>query len=149
MVNVNSWNETELDVLVQAWSEVEAKYPLMRGSRNAHTLHAKLYALFSKRSKFTRTPTALERVKYRLRNFALFVKKFDEGRRKDGGRLWFDLSVDEREQRRKMLPSKIRGLTSSVSRKAFATLLTMERAQRWLETALPTASNTKAPKTLK
>ncbi|KAG6610948.1 uncharacterized protein IUM83_08125 [Phytophthora cinnamomi] len=135
MSNVTSWNETEIDILVQVWSEVEAKYPALRCSRGAGTLHAKLYAQFSKRCKFTRSSCAVNRAKNRLRIFALFVTKFNEDRRKEGERLWFELSVEEREQRRALLPANIRGLTTSVSQKTFATLLTMERAQRWLESA--------------
>ncbi|GMF29600.1 unnamed protein product [Phytophthora fragariaefolia] len=132
MSNVTSWTETEINILVQAWSEVEAKYPSLRCPRGAGTLHAKLFSVFSKRCKFFRSSSAVNRTKNRLRNFTLFVRKYNEDRQKDGGRKWFDLSVDEREQRRKMLPAKIRGMTSSVSKKAFATLLTMDRAQRWL-----------------
>ncbi|KAE9044790.1 hypothetical protein PR003_g5371 [Phytophthora rubi] len=132
MSNVTCWTEVEVDILIQTWSEVEAKYPMLRCPRGSGTLHAKLYALFSKRCKFTRSSTAVNRMKFHLRSFALFVKKFNEERRKDGGRLWFELSADERKQHRPTLPPNIRGLALSVSEKAFATLLTMERAQRWL-----------------
>lgn len=132
MSNVNCWTEAEVDILIQTWSEVEAKYPMLRCPRGAGTLHAKLYALFSKRSKFTRSSTAVNRMKFHLRSFALFVKTFNEERRKDGGRLWFELSAEERKQHRPILPPNIRRLALSVSEKAFATLLTMERAQRWL-----------------
>ncbi|GMF15331.1 unnamed protein product [Phytophthora lilii] len=62
----------------------------------------------------------------------MFVHKFNEERRKDGGPLWFDLSVDEREQLRSIVPKRARGLTSSVSSKAFARVMTMERARRWV-----------------
>ncbi|KAE9026159.1 hypothetical protein PF005_g3559 [Phytophthora fragariae] len=132
MSNVTSWTEAEIDILIQTWSEVEAKYPMLRCPRGSGTLHAKLYALFSKRCKFTRSSSAVNRMKFHLRSFALFVKKFNEERLKDGGRMWFELSADEREQHRPTLPPNIRGLTSSVSGKTFATLLMMERAQRWL-----------------
>ncbi|KAJ8569242.1 hypothetical protein ON010_g6018 [Phytophthora cinnamomi] len=129
---VTSWTEHEIDTLVQAWSEVEAKYPLLRCPRGAGTLHAKVYALFSKRCSFTRSPNAVENAKQHIRNFFLFVVQYDRDRQKDGGRLWYDLSVDERERRRGLVPRRARGLTTALGRKAFAKLLKMERVQRWL-----------------
>jgi hypothetical protein len=132
MRNVTSWTEPEVNVLVQAWSEVEAKYPSLRCQRGAGTLHSKLFALFSRRSTFARSSNALEHTKNQIRTFFLFVVKHDQERRKEGGRLWFDLSVQEREQRRKLVPRRARGLTTALSQDAFAALLKMERVQRWL-----------------
>ncbi|KAG7376604.1 hypothetical protein PHYPSEUDO_013043 [Phytophthora pseudosyringae] len=132
MSNVTSWTETEVNTFVQAWSEVETKYPTLRCPRGAPSFDSKLYALFSKRCAFSRSPTAVNRMKYRMRTFVLFVHQFDEERRQDGGRSWFDLSAAERELRRVMLPPKVRGLTSSVNQEAFARLMKMERVQRWL-----------------
>ncbi|KAG7376605.1 hypothetical protein PHYPSEUDO_013044 [Phytophthora pseudosyringae] len=130
--NVTSWTESEITTLVQAWSEVEAKYPLLRCQRGTGTLHAKMYALFSRRSSFPRSSTAVEHAKQHIRGFVLFVINHDKERQQDGGRLWFDLSVGERNQRRRLVPRRSRGLTMAVSKETFVKLLKMERVQRWL-----------------
>ncbi|KAE9132489.1 hypothetical protein PF010_g3152 [Phytophthora fragariae] len=132
MKNINSWTEPEIDILVQTWSEVEAKYPLLRCPRGMGTLQAKIYALFSKRSSFSRSTIAVQNAQQHIRNFVLFVDQYDKDRRRDGGRLWYELTVNERERRRGLVPRRVRGLATALGRDAFAKLLKMERVQRWL-----------------
>ncbi|KAG1696413.1 hypothetical protein DVH05_018545 [Phytophthora capsici] len=131
--NVNSWTEKEINVLVQAWSEVEDKYPLLRCERGSGSLHTEMYALFSQRSSFPRSSLAVNHAKNHIRGFVLFVVKHDKERLKDGGRLWFDLSLEERRKRSNLVPRRSRGLTTALSKEAFGKLLEMERVQRWLE----------------
>ncbi|KAG4055834.1 hypothetical protein PC123_g9082 [Phytophthora cactorum] len=132
MPNVTTWTETEINAVVDTWSEVEAQYPFLRNERGKSNLHAKMYALYSQRITFPRTSNAVQNCKQHIREFVLFVAKYDTERQKDGGRLWFDLSVRERDQRRGLVPRRPRGLATSLSKKAFAKLLQMERVQRWL-----------------
>ncbi|KAE9040299.1 hypothetical protein PR003_g5372 [Phytophthora rubi] len=132
MKNINSWTEPEIDILVQTWSEVEAKYPLLRCPRGMGTLQAKIYALFSKRSSFSRSTIAVQNAQQHIRNFVLFVDQYDKDRQRDGGRLWYELTVNERERRRGLVPRRVRGLATALGRDAFAKLLKMERVQRWL-----------------
>ncbi|KAL3661539.1 hypothetical protein V7S43_013299 [Phytophthora oleae] len=129
MPNITSWTETEVNILVQAWSDMEAKNPWMIHSREASALHSKVYALFSKRCTFPRSTLAVKQMKNHLRNVVLFVHKFDEDRRKRGERIWYDLSLEER---RALAPAKLWCLALALNRKAYARLLTMERAQRWV-----------------
>ncbi|EGZ21788.1 hypothetical protein PHYSODRAFT_329696 [Phytophthora sojae] len=132
MACVLAWTKSEIDILVQAWSEVEAKYPSLRCPRGSGTLNTKVYALFSKRSRFSRSALAVKHTQQHIRNFVLFVDRYDKDRQKDGERRWYQLSVDEREQRRGLVPRRARGLTTALGRSAFAKLLKMERVQRWL-----------------
>ncbi|ETM01530.1 hypothetical protein L917_01907 [Phytophthora nicotianae] len=130
MPNVTSWTETEISVLIQTWAEVEAKYPILqRGSVGSVTIHSKMYALYSKRCPFARSSSAVNRAKNLLRIFVLFVHQFNEERRQKGERLWFDINVTER---RDAAPMKLRGLAVTVNQEAYARLMTMERARRWL-----------------
>ncbi|KAF4040883.1 hypothetical protein GN244_ATG06925 [Phytophthora infestans] len=129
MPNVTSWTEVEVNILIQTWAEVEAKYPLLRCPRGSVTLHSKMYALYSKRCPFVRSSTAVNRMKNHMRIFILFVHKFDESSRQRGERLWFDYNPKER---RANAPMRLRGLATTVSQKSYARLMTMERAQRWL-----------------
>ncbi|KAL3661540.1 hypothetical protein V7S43_013300 [Phytophthora oleae] len=130
---VNSWTEKEINILVQAWSEVEGKNPLLRCERGMASLHTKMYALFSQRSRFPRSSLAVNHAKNHIRGFVLFVVKHDKERLKDGERLWFDLSLEERNQRRNLVPRRSRNMATALSKEAFAKLLKMERVQRWLE----------------
>ncbi|OWZ08074.1 hypothetical protein PHMEG_00019444 [Phytophthora megakarya] len=132
MTNVISWTEAEIDILVQAWSEVDAKYPLLRCPRGAGTLHSKVFALYSKRCTFPRSSSAVNHTKHSIRNFVLFVHKFNEDRRKDGGREWFDLSDAEKKQFRPLLERRLWGLAFTIKQKTFARLMAMDRAHRWL-----------------
>ncbi|ETP25015.1 hypothetical protein F441_02064 [Phytophthora nicotianae CJ01A1] len=132
MPNVTSWTETEISAIIEAWSEVEAKYPLLTSERGKNNLHSKMYALYSRRVAFPRTPIAVLNCKQHIREFVLFVAKYDKERQEDGDRLWFELSVEERRQRRGLVPRRPRGLATSLSKEAFAKLLKMERVQRWL-----------------
>ncbi|OWZ08072.1 hypothetical protein PHMEG_00019442 [Phytophthora megakarya] len=91
-----------------------------------------MFALFSRRSSFPRSSVAVQNTKQHIRTFVLFVVKFDNERKRDGERFWFDLSVEERNLHRNLLPRRARGLTSAISKATFATLLKMERVQRWL-----------------
>ncbi|KAI9993214.1 hypothetical protein PInf_015285 [Phytophthora infestans] len=129
MPNVTSWTEVEVNILIQTWAEVEAKYPLLRCPRGSVTLHSKMYALYSKRCPFVRSSTAVNRMKNHMRIFILFVHKFDESSRQRGERLWFDYNPKER---RANAPMRLRGLATTVNQKSYARLMTMERAQRWL-----------------
>ncbi|KAK1932353.1 hypothetical protein P3T76_012347 [Phytophthora citrophthora] len=131
--NVNSWTEKEISILVQAWSEVEEKYPLLICERGMGSLHSKMYALFSQRSTFPRSSLAVNHAKNHIRGFVLFVAKYDKERLKDGGRLWFDLSLEERKERHKLVPRRSRGLMTAMSKETFGKLLKMERVQRWLD----------------
>ncbi|KAF4040884.1 hypothetical protein GN244_ATG06926 [Phytophthora infestans] len=134
MPNVTSWTETEITAIIDSWSEVETKHPLLSSEhgKNRQNLHAKMYALYSQRIAYPRTSCSVQNCKQTIREFVLFVASYDKERLEDGGRLWFDLSFRERHQRRGLVPRRPRGLATSLNKEAYTKLLKMERAQRWL-----------------
>lgn len=129
MPNITSWTETEISLLVEAWSEMEAKYPWMVHPRQANALQSKVYAHFSKRCAYSRSALAVKQMKNRLRNIVMFVHKFNQDRRKRGERTWYDLS---KEERRALAPTKLWVSALALNRETYERLMSMDRAQRWV-----------------
>ncbi|RLN70384.1 hypothetical protein BBJ28_00018677 [Nothophytophthora sp. Chile5] len=118
------WTESEVTLLVQAWRQVATKWPPLQRRWEAGTFEDKVHTLLSQRSRFLHSPAAILRQQKRILEFGKLVHRFNEARRVEGGRLWFDLTTEERERVKPLAMTRLTLLTT-LNRESFATLVKM------------------------
>ncbi|KAF4040885.1 hypothetical protein GN244_ATG06927 [Phytophthora infestans] len=89
------WTEKETTKLIEVWSTVESSSKIRQPSKFGG-IDAHIAALFSSRGSNNRSAGSVHAQRSRLYDAIRFIHRFDEMQAAHGGRLWFDLSKQER-----------------------------------------------------
>ncbi|RLN68229.1 hypothetical protein BBJ28_00006038 [Nothophytophthora sp. Chile5] len=119
------WTESEVTLLVRAWRQVDTKGPSLQRRWAAGRFEEKMHTLLSQRSRFLHSPASIHRQQMRILEFGKLVHRFNEARRAEGGRLWFDLTTEERERGKPLAMTRL-ALVTTLNRESFDTLVEMK-----------------------
>ncbi|ETL48431.1 hypothetical protein L916_01957 [Phytophthora nicotianae] len=125
------WTEEETAMLVEAWNTVESSSKDYHPTRNkfAGGLDERITELFSRRSNKKRSTSGVHVQRCKLYDAIRFIHRFDEMQQTCGGRLWFDLSTEERVKI--ATTDRTSKTVFALTRESYKTLVKLKSVRKW------------------